>query len=34
MRKNFKERPRKQNDTTSVLWRVQYFNGKMLRSFF
>ena len=33
MRKNFKELPRKQNDTTSVLWRVQYFNGKMLRSF-
>ena len=28
IRKNFKELPRKQNDTTSVLWRVQYFNGK------
>ena len=27
MRKNFTRLPRKQNDKTSVLWRVQYFNG-------
>ena len=34
MRKNFKKLPRKQNDTTSVLWRVQYFNGDKNRTHF
>ena len=34
MGKNFTELLRKLNDTTSMLWSVQYFNGKMLVRFF